>query len=108
MYIGGHPKKPKILLLVPTGVAAVDINRTKFNYVLQVCIEGKMFSLNDSQRVVLKNTSSQVKIIIIIDEILMASSMVLYQINQRSNEIFGYSDQLPFVEISAIVCGGFY
>lgn len=43
MYIGGHPKKPKILLLVPTGVAAVDINRTKFNYVLQVCIEGKMF-----------------------------------------------------------------
>ena len=68
-----------------------------------------MFPLNDSQRVVLKNTSSQVKIIIIIiDEILMVSSMVLYQINQGSNEIFGYSDQLPFVGISAIVCGGFY
>ena len=96
-------------MLVLTGVAAIDIHGTKFHYGLQVCIEVKMFPLNDSQRVVLKNTSSQVKIIIIIiDEILMVSSMVLYQINQGSNEIFGYSDQLPFVGISAIVCGGFY
>ena len=94
-------------MLILTGVAAVDIHGTKFDYGLQVRIEVKMFPLNDSQRVVLKNTSSQVKIIIIIDEILMVSSMVLYQINQGSNEIFGYSDQVPFAGISAIVCGGF-
>ena len=32
-----------------------------------------------------------------IDEISMVSSMLLYRVNQRLNEIFTYSDQLPFV-----------
>ena len=44
----------------------------------------------------------------IIDEISMVSSMLLYQVNQRLNEIFGYSDQLPVAEMSVIVCGDFY
>ena len=34
--------------------------------------------------------------------------MLLYQVNQRLNEIFGYSDQLPFAGMSVIVCGDFY
>ena len=50
---------------------------------------------------------SDVKIIII-DEDLMVSSILLYQFNQRLNEIFGYSDQLHFAEMSVIVFGDFY
>ena len=38
----------------------------------------------------------------------MVSGMLLYQVNQRLNEIFGYSDQLPFAGLSVIVCGDFY
>ena len=33
--------------------------------------------------------------------------MLLYQVNQRLNEIFGYSDQLPFAGMSVIVSGDF-
>ena len=62
-----------------------------------------MFQLNDRQRAVLRNKLSKTKIIII-DEILMVSSMSHYQVNQRLNEIFGCSDRLPFVT----VCGDFY
>ena len=56
----------------------------------------------------LRNKLLEVKIIIIIDEISMVLSMLLYQFNQRLNEIFEYSDQLPFAGMSVIVCGNFY
>ena len=69
-----------------------------------------MFPINDRQRAVLRNKLSEVKIIIIIiiDESSRVSSMLLYQVKQRLNEIFGYSDQLLFAEMSVIVCGDFY
>ena len=38
----------------------------------------------------------------------MVLSILLYQFNQRLNEIFEYSDQLPFAGMSVIVCGNFY
>ena len=107
MYKGVDPEKPRILLLAPTGVAAVHINGTTIHAGLQINVGGKMFPLNDRQRAVLRNKLSEVKIIII-DEISMVSSMLLYQVNQRLNEIFGYSDQLPFAGMSVIVCGDFY
>ena len=66
-----------------------------------------MFPLNDRQRAILRNKLSEVRITII-DEISMVSSMLLYQINQRLNEIFGYSDQLPFAGLPVIVCGDLY
>ena len=66
-----------------------------------------MFPLNDRQQAILRNKLSEVKITII-DEISMVSSMLLYQVNQRLNEIFGYSDQLPFAGLPVIVCGDLY
>ena len=81
MYKDGDPEKPRILLLAPTGVAAVDINETTIHAGLQINVGGKMFPLNDQQRAVLRNKLSEVKIIIIIDEILMVTSMLLYQVN---------------------------
>ena len=46
-YKGGEPEKPRILLLAPTGVAAVHINGTKIHCGLQINIGSKMFPLND-------------------------------------------------------------
>ena len=66
-----------------------------------------MFPLNDRQRAILRNKLSEVRITII-DEISVVSSMLLYQVNQRLNEIFGYSDQLPVAGLSVIVCGDLY
>ena len=77
-------------MLALTGVAAVHINGTAIHAGLQVNAGGKMLPLNDRQRAVLRNKLPEVKIIIIIiDEISIVSSMFLYQVNQRLNEICG-------------------
>ena len=47
MYKGVDPEKPRILLLAPTGVAAVHINGTTIHAELEINVGGKMFSLND-------------------------------------------------------------
>ena len=80
MYKGVDLEKPRILLLAPTGVATVHINGTKIHTGHQINFGGKMFPLNDRQQAVLRNKLSDVKIIIF-DEILMVSSMLLYQVN---------------------------
>ena len=107
MYKGGDPEKPRILLLVATRVAVVHINGTTIHCEIKIYIGGKMCPLNDCHRAILRNKLSEVKIIII-DEIPMVSSMLLYEVNQKLNEIFGYSDQLPFAGMSVIVCADFY
>ena len=70
MYKGGDSKKPRILLLAPTRVAAVHINGTTVHCGLQINIGGKMFPLNDRHRAILRNELSEVRIIIT-DEISM-------------------------------------
>ena len=99
IYKSGDPEKPRILLLTPTGVAAVYINGT-IHCGLKINIGGKVFLLNEHQRAILRNKLPEVKIII--DKISMVSSVLLYPVNQRLNEIFGYSDQLPFAGMSLI------
>ena len=43
-----------------------------------------------------------------IDEISKVLTMLLYQVNQRLHEIFGYSDQLHFSGMSVIIFGDFF
>ena len=90
MYKGVDPEKPRILLLAPTGVSAVHINGTTIHAGLQINVRGKIFPLNGRHRALRRNKLSEVKIIII-DEIWMVSSMLLYQVNQRLNERFQIS-----------------
>ena len=52
-----------------------------------------MCPLNDRHRAILRNKLSEVRITII-DEISIVSSMLLYQVNQRLNEIFVHSVSL--------------
>ena len=91
MYKGGDSKKPRILLLAPTRVAAVHINGTTIHCGLQINIGGKMFPLNDRHRAILRNKLSEVRLIITDEK------------DKRLNERFGYSDQLPFAGLSVIV-----
>ena len=99
-YKCGDPDKPRILLLAPSGVAAINISGTTIN------VGSKLYPLNDQQRAALRNKLSEVRLIII-DEISMVSSVLFYQVNQQLNEIFGYSGNEPFAGLPVIVCGGF-
>ena len=55
----------------------------------------------------LRNKLTEVRLIII-DKISMVSSEIFYQVNQRLNEIFGYSGNEPFAGHPVIVCGDFF
>ena len=44
----------------------------------------------------------------IIDETSMVSSVLFYQVNQRSSKIFGNSGNEPFAGLPIIVCGDFF
>ena len=106
-YKGGHAHKPRILLLAPTGVAAININGTTIHSGLGINVGSKLYPLNDQQRAALRNKLSEVRLIII-DEISMVSSVLFYQVNQQLNEIFGYSGNEPFAGLPVIVCGDFF
>ena len=103
-YKGGDADKTRILLLVRTGVAAININETTIHSGLGINAGSKLYSLNDKQRETLRNKLSEVRLIII-DEISMVSSILFYQVNQRLNELFRYSGNEPFAVLPVIVCG---
>ena len=103
---GGSPNKPRVLLLAPTGVAAININGTTIHSGLGI-VCGRFLPLNDKTKVSLRNKLSEIKIIII-DEISMVSSTLFFHLNQRLIEIFGCTSDLPFAGLSVIVCGDLY
>ena len=106
LHRGGDPSKSRILLLAPTGVAAININGTTIHSGLGI-IGGKgFFPLSDYMRASLRNKLSEVRIIII-DEISMVFSKLLFQLNQRLSEIFGCINDIPFAGLPVILCGDF-
>ena len=80
MYKGGELDKPRILLLAPTGVAAVNINGTTIHSGLEINVGGKLYPLSEQHRADLRNKLSEVRLIII-DEISMVSSVLFFQVN---------------------------
>ena len=74
---GGSPEKARILLLAPTGVAAININGTTIHSGLCIPCRGTCYPLNDKNRVSLRNKLSEVQMIII-DEISMVSSKLFF------------------------------
>ena len=59
MHKGGNPEKPKILLLAPTGVAAININGTTIHSGLGLNIGSQMYPLSGKQKAILQNKLSQ-------------------------------------------------
>ena len=80
MHNGGDPEKPRILLLAPTGAAAININGTKIHSSLGIDFGSKLFQFNDRQRQPLRNNFSEVRLIII-DETSVISSVLFFQVN---------------------------
>ena len=101
-FKGGDPEKPRILILAPTGVAAINIDGTTIHTALGINVGHKLYRLNDRQRGILRNKFSEIKFIII-DEISMVSSVLFYQVHQRLNEIFGVSTDLPLAGLLVLV-----
>ena len=106
-YKDGDADKPRILLLAPTGVAAININGTTIHSGLGINVGSKLYPLNDQQRAALRNKLSEVRLIII-DDVSMVSSVLFYQVNQRLNETFRYSGNEPFARLPVIACGNFF
>ena len=95
LYRNGDPGKPRILLLAPTGVAAITINGNTIYLGLQIPCRGKILLLDDASKAELRNKYSEVELVII-DEISMVSGKLFYQIHMRLNEIFSPGQDIPF------------
>ena len=103
----GSKDKPKVLILSPTGVAAININGTTINSELSIppYLNGYTLPrLSDSERGRLKNLYSEV-LVVLIDQISMVSNICLLYINKRLCEIFGCSKSQPFANLSIPVVG---
>ena len=100
-------EKPKVLLMVPTGVAAIQVDGTTIHTALGIPVGHfgtKLPLLPDKMKCSLKNHLSDLKVIII-DEISMVSNELLFNIHLRLNEIFGSVHNDPFAGITVIVVG---
>ena len=105
----GSPDKPKVLILAPTGVAAINIDGTTINSGLSIppYVNGYTLPrLSDSERGRLRNLYSDV-LVVLIDEISMVSDIRLLHICKRLCEIFGCSESQPFANLSILVVGNF-
>ena len=104
MYRGGEPTKERILVLAPTGVAAINVNGTTIHTGLIIPTQ-KLFPLNSSSKQNLQNKLSCIEVIMI-DEISMVPSRLFRNIDSRLREIFGV--EKPFGGKSVLVCGDLY
>ena len=49
IYKGGHPEKPRVPLLAPTGVVAINIHGATIDTALEITVSSKLYPLNDRQ-----------------------------------------------------------
>ena len=93
----GSPDKPKVLILSPTGVVAININGTTINSGLSIPPYLNGYTLprpSDSERGRFRNLYSEV-LVVLIDEISMVSNICLLYIHKRLCEIFDCSESQP-------------
>ena len=102
----GDNSKAKVMLLAPTGVAAININGTTIHTGLGIPCTN-FHQLSDRQRTNLRIKLENVSAIFI-DESSMVSAKLLLQTHQRLCEIFGTSDSIPFAGKTVIVSGDLY
>ena len=65
LYQSGSPVKPRVLVLAPTGVAAINKNGTTIHFGLNIPCHGKLMPLSAQNRAELRNKYSDVQIFII-------------------------------------------
>ena len=94
------------MLLPPTGVAAINIDGTTIHSGLNIPLHGEMSPLNDKNWALLRNKYSDFHFIII-DEISMVPSKLVFQVHQRLIKIFESLSNIPIAGKSFIICGDF-
>jgi len=105
-YSATNPSLPTVLLMAPTGVAAVNVSGTTINTALAIPKHAgiNLPPLPDQKKTLLRLSLSELKLLII-DEISMVSNNRLLHIHQRLQEIFGTSSSKIFAGISVIAVG---
>ena len=98
-----------VLLMAPTGVAAVNISGTTVNTALAIPKHAgiNLPPLPDQKKTLLRLSLSELKLLII-DEVSMVSNNRLLHIHQRLKEIVGTSSSKIFAGISIIAVGDLY
>lgn len=104
-----NPELPTVLLMAPTGVAAINIDGTTINTALAIPVltGDNVPPMSDQKRTQMRLSLSELKLIVI-DEISMVGNITLLHIHQRLKDIFGTSNSQMFVGISIIVVGDMY
>ena len=108
-HVAVNPDLPSVLLMAPTGVAAININGSTINTALGIPKEAgsNLKPLSDQNRTQLRLLLSELRLIIV-DEISMVGNTTLLHIHQRLKEIFATSASKLFAGISIIAGGDFY
>ena len=86
LYDSKEPDKPRVLLLGPTCISAVNIGGKIIHSGLGIKPGVKLLGLSDKMKTSLRNALSEVKMVII-DEFSMVSSDLFFKINTRLLEI---------------------
>ena len=81
IYKGENQEKSRILLLIPTGVAAINIDGTTVHTHLGINVGGKMSPLKDRQKAALSNKISELRLLII-GEISIVFNALFYQVHR--------------------------
>ena len=95
---------PKVLLMTPIGVAAVNIDGTTIHTALDILIGSfckNLTPLGDKMKSSLRNKLSDLKVMIV-DEISMVSNDLLFCDHLRLNTIFGSVSNEPLAMITVI------
>ena len=101
-----NPELPTVLLMAPTGVAAINIDGTTINTALAIPKEAgdNVPAMSDQKKTQLRLLLADLKLIIV-DEISMVGNTTLLHIHQRLKEIFGTASSQLFAGISIIAVG---
>ena len=103
-------ENPSVLLLAPTGVAAIHIGGNTIHSGLGISREifgDYLTPLPDERKTVMRAKLSNLKLVII-DEISMVSNILFKHIHERLKEIFCTSETVWFGGVSVVVVGDLY
>ena len=101
-----YPERPRVLLLGPTGMSAVNVCGTTIHSGLGIKPGIKLLGLNNKSKAALRNKLSEVKFLII-DELSMVSSDLWIDINSRFEEVLIIIPEKAFASLSVMTVSDF-